>query len=180
MNKARLATWYPLLAAASYLVIVAAFVCSGILGLFSISEKRDALRQTLENLKHFQRRAEQSAPKPMLNETAWPSGSAFLKGQTSTMASAALLQRVSEAVAKAGGVLESSEASVQEQSNRRYLKVNATFEVEQVALQALLYDLEAGMPFLFIDNILIVGEEQNNTEKVRVSAQVSGQWDKPK
>ena len=96
------------------------------------------------------------------------------------MASAALLQRLSEAIAKAGGVLESSETGIQEQANGRSLKINATFEVEQAALQAVLYDLEAGMPFLFIDNILIVGQEQNNTDKVRVSAQVSGQWDKPK
>jgi general secretion pathway protein M len=94
------------------------------------------------------------------------------------MASATLLQRVSDAIAKAGGVLESSETSVQEQSDGRYLKVNATFEVEQPALQALLYDLEAGMPFLFIDNILIVGDAASNTDKVRVSAQVTGQWAK--
>jgi general secretion pathway protein M len=96
------------------------------------------------------------------------------------MASAALLQRVSEAITKQGGVLESSEASIQEESNGRYLKVNVTFEIEQPALQAVLYDLEAGMPFLFVDNILVVGDVASGTDRVRVSAQISGQWDKPK
>ena len=50
-------------------------------------------------------------------------------------------------------------------------------EIEQSALQQLLYDLEAGMPFLFIDQLMVqapvVGVQESRT---RVLLSVSGLW----
>jgi general secretion pathway protein M len=50
-------------------------------------------------------------------------------------------------------------------------------EIEQGSLQQLLYDLEAVMPFLFIDQLVVqapvIGVEQS---RMRVLLSVSGQW----
>ena len=84
-----------------------------------------------------------------------PTGSPFLEGQTLTVAGAALLQRVADAVTKVGGNVLSSQVDVQGvQAKDGYVSVLASCEVEQAAMQRLLYDLEAGMPFLFIEQFV--------------------------
>ena len=86
---------------------------------------------------------------------AVPTGSPFLEGQTLTVAGAALLQRVADAVTKVGGNVLSSQVDVQGvQAKDGYVSVLASCEVEQAALQRLLYDLEAGMPFLFVEQFV--------------------------
>ena len=54
-------------------------------------------------------------------------------------------------------------------------------EMEQPVLQKLLYDLEAGMPFLFIDQLDVqVPQTTTRNEvgsgRIRVMLGVSGQW----
>jgi general secretion pathway protein M len=54
-------------------------------------------------------------------------------------------------------------------------------ELEQHALQKVLYDLEAGMPFLFIDQLDVQVPQattlnEASTGRVRVILGVSGQW----
>jgi len=53
--------------------------------------------------------------------------------------------------------------------------------MEQPALQKLLYDLEAGMPFLFIDQLDVqvpqtTALNENGFGRVKVVLGVSGQW----
>ncbi len=84
--------------------------------------------------------------------TQIPTGSPFLEGQTLTVAGAALLQRVADAVTKVGGSVLSSQVDVQGvQAKDGFVSVLASCEIEFAALQRLLYDLEAGMPYLFIE-----------------------------
>jgi general secretion pathway protein M len=55
----------------------------------------------------------------------------------------------------------------------------ASCEIEQPQLQQLLYDLEAGMPFLFIDQLVLqtaTTEPGSQPGKLRVLLAVSGQW----
>jgi len=53
----------------------------------------------------------------------------------------------------------------------------ANCELDQAALQPLLYDLEAGMPFLFIDQLDIqVSTATSGDGKLRFLLGVSGQW----
>ena len=83
-----------------------------------------------------------------------PLGSPFLEGQTVTVASAALLQRVTSIVANAGGTVVSSEIVQQgTQSKDGYVTAITNCELEQEALQKVLYDIEAGLPFLFVDQL---------------------------
>jgi general secretion pathway protein M len=112
------------------------------------------------------------------------SGSPFLEGRTVTIAGAALQQRVVGAVRDAGGNVLSSQVDLQgSQAKQGYISLSANCEVGQGALQQLLYDLESGMPFLFIDQLVVqmpqsgsgvgVGTEAT---RMRVQIDVSGQW----
>ena len=114
-------------------------------------------------------------------DAAAPTGSPFLEGPTVTVAGAALQQRVTGAVAKVGGNVLSSQVELENSKAKQgFVSLVASCEVDQPALQQLLYDLEAGMPFLFIDQLVVqapqagTGEEQGG--RMRVLLGVSGQW----
>lgn len=111
---------------------------------------------------------------------AAPSGSPFLEGATVTVAGAALLQRVTAAVAKLGGSVLSSQVDLQgTESKAGFLSVVASCEIDQPGLQQLLYDVEAGMPFLFVDQLVVQASSSFGTStdgKLRVLLTVSGQW----
>lgn len=108
------------------------------------------------------------------------SGSPFLEGQTVTIAGAALQQRVGAAVQKAGGNVLSTQIDLQgPNAAQGFVGLSTNFEIPQPALQPLLYDLEAGMPYLFIDSLAIqtpqaAGEAEG--AKMRVQIGVSGKW----
>ncbi|MGA2495507.1 MAG: type II secretion system protein GspM [Roseiarcus sp.] len=106
--------------------------------------------------------------------------SPFLEGQSVTIAGAALQQRVGAAVANAGGALLSSQLDLDgPQAKDGFVELTVDVEIAQPALQALLYDIEAGMPYLFIEKLAIqapqaAGEAENG--KMRVTTTISGQW----
>ena len=107
------------------------------------------------------------------------SGSPFLEGQTVTIAEAALQRRIGSAVAAAGGNVLSSQSEPQSETRKDYLTLVASCEIDQKGLQALLYDLEAGMPFLFIDQLVVqtpTAEAGEQPARLRVLLGVSGQW----
>ena len=114
------------------------------------------------------------------NPDARTTGSPFLEGQTITIAGAALQQRVQDAVTKAGGVLSSSRVEIDRpEGTKGFVYLTATIEAPQLAVQTILYDLEAGMPYLFIDRLLIqspqtFGEPEGG--KMRMTIGVAGQW----
>jgi general secretion pathway protein M len=109
-------------------------------------------------------------------------GSPFLEGQTLTVAGAALQQRIGSAVKAVGGNVLSSQIDLQgTDSKKGFLSLTASCELEQPALQQLLYDLEAGMPFLFIDQLTVqapqaIGSAADAATRMRVLIGVSGQW----
>ncbi len=111
--------------------------------------------------------------------TGIPSGSPFLEGQTLTVAGAALLQRVADAVNKVGGSVLSSQVDVQGvQAKDGFVNVLASCEVDYTVLQRLLYDLEAGMPFLFIEQFAAQSSTAAAAEsgRMRLLLSVSGRW----
>jgi general secretion pathway protein M len=90
------------------------------------------------------------------------------------------LQRVASAVSKFGGNVLSTQLDVQSPSSKPgFLSMVASCEIEQPQLQQLLYDLEAGMPFLFVDQLVIqtpTTATGSQPGKLRVLLGVSGQW----
>jgi general secretion pathway protein M len=97
-----------------------------------------------------------------------------------TIGGANLLQRVAGSVARFGGNILYTQVDLQgTQSKDGFVSVTVSCEVEQPALQQLLYDLEAGMPFLFVDQLVAQGPAVPGTTpegKLRVLISVSGQW----
>src|SRR5262249_24610307 len=87
---------------------------------------------------------------------AAPAGSPFLEGATVTVAGAALLQRVTAVVTKLGGNVLSSQVDLQgTRAKTGFITIIASCDIDQVGLQQLLYDLEAGQPFLFVDQLSV-------------------------
>jgi general secretion pathway protein M len=108
-----------------------------------------------------------------------PSGSAYLEGATVTIAGATLLQRVAGSVMKFGGNVLSTQLDVPNSPAKAgFISMIASLEIEQPQLQQVLYDLEAGMPFLFIDQLVVqtAANTEEGSGKLRVLLGVSGQW----
>jgi general secretion pathway protein M len=123
-----------------------------------------------------------AAPSGPAGSGTVPTGSPFLEGQTLTVAGAALLQRVADAVTKVGGNVLSSQVDVQGvQAKDGYVSVLASCEVDQAAVQPLLYDIEAGMPFLFVEQF-VAQAAQTGTQtpvaggRMRLLLAVTGRW----
>ena len=109
-----------------------------------------------------------------------PAGSPFLEGATVTIAGAGLLQRVTAAVTKLGGNVLSSQIDLPgAQSRAGFLSIIASCDIDQGGLQRLLYDIEAGQPFLFVDQLSVQAPASfasSGEGRLRVLLSVSGQW----
>jgi general secretion pathway protein M len=169
----------PLAAAACFAAVMALLLFTIISSLADVLAQRAEVTASTTMLDQFEGRR----PAATRNEAggiAAPSGSPFLEGATVTVAGAALLQRVTAAVTKLGGSVLSSQVDLQgTEAKAGFLSVIASCEIDQVGLQQLLYDVEAGMPFLFIDQLVVQAPSNfgASTEgKLRVLLTVSGQW----
>jgi general secretion pathway protein M len=141
-----------------------------------VAERRREIAASVEVLGRLERRAP-----PVVSESAWksdsiPAGSPFLDGQTVTVASAALLQQITAAITGAGGKIVSSEVAPRgDRSKDAFVRVIANCEIEEQALQHLLYDIEAGMPFLFIDQFVAEAPAKEGGQ-MHILLGVSGLW----
>lgn len=164
---------YPSLAGWLYGVLIVILGLIALLSLLDLGERYRIRNASLELLAQLQRHAGISPHEPASAKFKLPA-SAFLEGQTATLASAALLQRVTGAITRAGGDVVSSEIAPQgPQAKDGYLRAIATCELSQTALQQFLYDLEAGMPFLIIDQLLVHSAER---DRLRLVLTVTGLW----
>jgi len=107
-----------------------------------------------------------------------PFGLGVSGGATVTFAGAALLQRVAAARDETWRQCPVVQLDLQgTQSKAGFVSMVASCEIDQPALQPLIYDLEAGMPFLFIDQLRRSSPITSSGEgKLRVLLAVSGQW----
>jgi general secretion pathway protein M len=171
---------YPAVAVALYAGVVAVLLLVTWDALADISDRRSSVAAAAEILARLEGRDPRgSAPGASPSGPA-PAGSPFLEGQTVTIAAAALLQRVTSSVTRLGGNVLSSQVELEgTQSKNGYVGLIASCEIEQTALQQLLYDLEAGMPFLFVDQLVAqapVPTAGKSSERMRVLIAVSGLW----
>ena len=167
-----------LLAALGYAAAVIVLVALAWSGVSDILDKRQSVEAASDLLAQLEGRKPAVALPGTPNGDA-PAGSPFLEGQTVTVAGAALLQRVADAVTKVGGNVLSSQVDVQGvQAKDGYVSVLASCEVEYTALQRLLYDLEAGMPFLFIEQVVAQTPQTGSAEtgRMRLLLSVAGRW----
>ena len=160
---------------AIYVALVTGLLLTALLAVVDIGDKYSALNDFSERIAHS-RAGSASLPTAGALTGAAPDGSPFLQGRTITIAGASLLQRVTDAISQAGGTVLSSEIEQKRKlSDDRSITVTANCELEQRALQRVLYDLEAGMPFLFVDQ-LIVEAPSAEGGRMQVRLGVSGLW----
>ncbi len=168
-------------AAIGYGILVVLFAFMTVSSIGDIFDRRAAVADAADTLSRLEGRVPKGGP---AGDTTGATGSPQIEGPTVTVAGAALLQRVTEAITKVGGNVVSSQVDLQgPQIKDGFISVAANCDVDQPALQQLLYNLESGMPFLFIDQLVVqvpsaVGGAgaAATASKMHVLISVSGQW----
>lgn len=177
---ARWLTGSPLIAVTLYVAVTVGLLLMAGLSIADVISHRQALAQTSDLLDQL--RGRKGAAKNAAAALAEHPGTPFLEGPTVTVAGANLLQRVAAAVGNVGGSVQSSQVDVTgAQLKDGFVGLVVSCELEQPALQKVLYDLEAGMPFLFVDQLDVqvpqtTALSEASTGRVRVILGVSGQW----
>jgi general secretion pathway protein M len=169
----------PYVAASIYTCLLLVLMAATALPLKGLLDQQTAVDSLGDTLLRLERHGP-AAARPAAGADGTAVGSSFLEGATVTVAGAALLQRVVGAVTRHGGSVLSSQLDLQgTQSKEGFLSVTASCDLDQPALQEVVYDLEAGMPFLFVDQLAVQAPTAStglSGGKLRVLISVSGQW----
>jgi general secretion pathway protein M len=123
---------------------------------------------------------ERRLPPPAPGDKA---ASPFFEARTITLAGAALQQRLEAAVNAAHGRLVSSRVEVAPGGDARAISLAAELTIPEPDMQTLLYDLETGRPYLFVESMEARAPEASsdaNAGAMRVALTVSGQWNETK
>jgi general secretion pathway protein M len=169
----------PLVAVVLYIAVTGGLLATAGIAVSDMVAHRQALAQTSDLLDQLQGRKARSGGTSV---AAGHPGTPFLEGPTVTVAGATLLQRVAAAVANVGGTIQSSQVDVTgTQAKDGLVDLVVSCEMEQPALQKVLYDLEVGMPFLFVDQLDVqvpqtTSANESGSGRIRVVLGVSGQW----
>jgi general secretion pathway protein M len=172
---------FPAAAAILYAGVVLGLGITAWTTMAQIQERRDEVAETAATLSQLEGRTPAATPRSR-GRDADPlmAGSPLLEGATMTVGGANLLQRVASAITKLGGSILYTQVDLEgPQAKDGFVGVTVNCEVTQPALQQLLYDLEAGMPFLFIDQLVAQGPATPGAMpegKLRILISVSGQW----
>jgi general secretion pathway protein M len=177
-------TRFPAGAAILYVGVVMMFAITAWTTVAEILQRREAVAATTSVLSQLEGRSP-SAPRGRGKDAdAVTTGSPLLDGGTVTVGGANLLQRVAGAVTRLGGNILYTQVDLEgPRSKDGFVGVIVSCEFEQPTLQQLLYDLEAGMPFLFVDQLVAQGPAAPGVTpegKLRVVISVSGLWQGPK
>jgi general secretion pathway protein M len=167
---------FPLGATLLYVGLVVLFAVTTWTTVADIVQRREAIANSANILSQLESR---KPPAPREDgEVSAVTGSPVLEGATVTIGGANLLQRVTGSVTGLSGNILYTQVDLQG-SKEGFISVTVSCEIEQPALQKLLFDLEAGMPFLFIDQLVAqgpAGPAAATEGKLRVLISVSGQW----
>jgi general secretion pathway protein M len=165
----------PFGAAIGYACLVLVLVVVTVTSVMDVFDRREAVAEAADTLSRLEGRFAKGPP-----DTTGATGSPLLEGPTVTVAGATLLQRVAGAITKVGGNIVSSQVDLLgPQAKDGFITVTANCEVDQPSLQQLLYNIESGMPFLFVDQLVVQAPAIGPGVvggKMRVLISVSGQW----
>lgn len=169
------------LAILSYALAVLVLAGLTFAGLTSLMDRYAAYSAVAERLARLEGHARGGATDAEADDL--PQGSAFLEGASLPIAGASLQHLATAAVEANSGTVLSSQIELQpEEADSDRVSLTLSFEIEQAALQKMLYDLEAGMPFLFVDRLAIQSVDTTGAEvsRMRITMTVAGQWQHPK
>ncbi len=176
---------FPAGAAMLYVAVVTGFAITAWTTVGEIQDRQDEVAETAAILSQLEGRN----PPPTRGRGAREAeplmaGSPLLEGSTMTVGGANLLQRVAGAITRFGGTILYTQVDLDgPQAKDGFVGVTVNCEMAQPALQQVLYDLEAGMPFLFVDQLVAQGPAVPGATpegKLRILISVSGQWQEPK
>jgi general secretion pathway protein M len=171
---------FPAGAAILYVGLVMVFAITAWTTVAEILARRDAVAATANVLSQLESRNPAAPGGHARDGDPAVAGSPLLEGATVTIGGANLLQRVADSVARFNGNILYTQVDLQgTQSKDGFVTVTVSCEVDQPVLQQVLYDLEAGMPFLFVDQLVVQGPAVPGLTpegKLRVLISVSGQW----
>lgn len=165
------------LAALGYGVLVAGLVAVAAGAVSDLLARQAAVAEAQDLLDRLQGRKPQ---RPGAAGGAAAQGSPFLEGPTVTVAGAALVERLVAAADRAGGRIASSRVELGTSPlGPGFVAVAATIEIAQPDLQNLLYDIEAGQPFLLVDQLVVQGQAgsaEADEGRMQVTLTVHGRW----
>lgn len=171
---------FPFAAVVLYIALIATFVFTAMGNVLQVVDRRAAVGAATDILAQMEARGAARSPSAAATDVSVPAGSPFVEGATVSVAGAMLLQRVANAATRLRGNVLSSQVDLQgSQSKAGFVAVTSSLEVEPASLQPLLYDLEAGMPFLFVDQLVVQAPSNAASTaggKLRVMLSVSAQW----
>ena len=161
------------LAAFGVFALVALALAGALWTALSLRDAQANVSELGEQLAALQAR-EKRLPAPLGRD---PIAAPSFEARTITQAGAALQQRVEAAIGAAKGRLVSSKADIESHASERRIALAAELTIAEPDLQTLLYDLETGRPYLFVDAFEARASEGGNEPGVlRVSLSLSGQW----
>jgi general secretion pathway protein M len=177
-------TRFPSGAAILYVGLVMVFAITAWTTVADILQRREAVAATASVLSQLEGRSPAAPRGRGKDADTVTTGSPLLDGGTVTVGGANLLQRVASSITRLGGNILYTQVDLDgPQAKDGFVGVTVSCEVAQPALQQLLYDLEAGMPFLFVDQLVAQGPAVPAVTpegKLRVVISVSGQWQGPR
>lgn len=147
------------LAAVGLLVAVVLSVYSFVVGplLASYADNRGEVAQSRAALARYQE-ADREIPALQKQLEALhrqgATGAGYLDGENETLVAAALQERLKSAVVQTGGHLNSTQVLASADKGKPHrVAVRGQMQMSIAALQRVLYTLESGSPYLFIDNL---------------------------
>ena len=167
----------PALSALGVAAAIALGLGGAVLTALSLESERAELAGLAEQTQALQAREKRLRPPPGRDLTTSPT----FEARTITLAGAAMQQRVEAAVTGAAGRLISSKLDTESQAATQRLALAAELTIAEPDLQRLLFDLETGRPYLFVDALdARAPETPGDGGPMRVSLSLSGQWSAPK
>jgi general secretion pathway protein M len=119
------------------------------------SEANDELTERREALSHLEARARSGAQTHAQMKSEAPAA-AFLDGPTAGLAAAQLQAYLSQVAASQQAILISYGVEpTRREDSPDSVRVQATLDVGQMALQSLLYQLESRTPYVFVDALAL-------------------------
>jgi general secretion pathway protein M len=164
---------------AIYVALLAALGFWAVSGARSLMDAATALTESRAALERLDRPGHRASPNgaPIDPGRDKPP---FLRGKTINLAGASLQLRVEEAVRSAGGTVLSSQTDLAgPRAGEGWIGLAETLEIAQAGLQPLLYDLESGMPYLFVQSLSIQSPKafgEGESGPMRVQIGVTAQW----
>lgn len=102
-------------------------------------------------------------------------GQYTLNEDSPNLAAAALQKRIKGIVEEDGGDLKSSQVlSVVEEGQFTRVGINARMDMSLETLQTVLYELESGVPFLWVDNLTVASKRRMRRRLARFSSGSAG------